>query len=336
MFSNNTSDSSPNSPGHLFEPITQTGLICIISSLFVIMIAGISGNLLILLSITRNACLQTPTYALVANLAVLDILNSAVVVPSMIISIIYGSLRKPVPCNIFGPSVYFMSIASLQTMTFISIDRYVAVTDPLKYHLKMTKNVVALILSWTWLLPIIACYVMPFAAELATFYYNDALLLCLAFLRDLRIIIPVSLSSAVIPFAVMLFCYLRIFLIARAHIRKLNAQIPAQLNNNQAPRKSAIKAAKVLLIVTGAFFLCFIPVLLVAACFSFNNGVCTFFPIAYQRACMTLSRLNCLINPIIYGVFNRKMREAFRKLVCQNCSTMPRALAVPSSTEIHP
>ncbi|XP_072017439.1 uncharacterized protein [Amphiura filiformis] len=117
------------------------------------MITGVFGNLLILLSIARNACLQTPTYALVANLAVLDILNSAVVVLSMIISFIYGSLRKPVP--------------------------------------------------------------------------------------------------------------------------------------------------------------------------------------SYQRACMTLSRLNCLINPIIYGVFNRKMREAFRKLVCPNCSTKPRATDVPSSTEIH-
>ncbi|XP_072017440.1 trace amine-associated receptor 1-like [Amphiura filiformis] len=214
-------------------------------------------------------------------------------------------------------------------MTFISIDRYVAVTAPLKYHLKMTKNIVALILSWTWLLPIITCYIMPFADGMNSFYYNDTFLLCSPFLGDLRIIVPVSLSSAVIPsFPVMLFCYLRIFLIARAHIQNLNAQIPAQLNNNQAARKSEIKAAKVLLIVTGAFLLCFIPALLVAACFLLNNGVCTSFPIAYQRACMTLGRLNCLINPIIYGVFNRGMREAFRKLV--NFSILPRALVVPS------
>nr|XP_046148623.1 trace amine-associated receptor 7h-like [Oncorhynchus gorbuscha] len=108
-------------------------------------------NLLVIISISHFKQLHTQTNLLILSLAVSDLLVGLIVIPVMIVAIIE-------PCWGFG--AYFCAFLlyisclctslSLGSLVLISIDRYVAVCDPLLYHSKITITRIMCCISITW------------------------------------------------------------------------------------------------------------------------------------------------------------------------------------------
>ncbi|XP_028971375.1 trace amine-associated receptor 6-like [Esox lucius] len=119
-------------------------------------------NLLVIISISLFKQLHTPTNLLILSLAVSDLLVGLIVIPSMTVAIME-------PCWILGNyfctlllyTTFLCESSSLGNLVLISIDRYVAVCDPLMYHLKITTkriNCSSIILSF---LPLINSFINP-------------------------------------------------------------------------------------------------------------------------------------------------------------------------------
>ena len=96
-------------------------------------------NILVVISIFHFKQLHTPTNLLILSLAVADLLVGLIVIP-------VGTVAVMESCWFYGK--YFCVISlyinylclslSMGNLILISIDRYVAVCDPLKYHSKIT------------------------------------------------------------------------------------------------------------------------------------------------------------------------------------------------------
>ncbi|CDQ84981.1 unnamed protein product [Oncorhynchus mykiss] len=238
-------------------------------------------NLLVIISISHFKQLHTTTNLLILSLAVSDLLVGLIVIPVMTVAIME-------PCWGFGEyfCVFHAYIAclctslSLGNLVLISVDRYVAVCDPLLYHSKITTTRITRCISITW-----GCCIIYRAANVQYFVNVQVPSRCLKECTTVEESVWVNITDLVItmvvPCSVIITLYIKIFVVARSQARKAN--------------KSERKAAKTLAIVVFNYLICWIPSLFVFFFFSvlIDNLLSYFIHF--------LSFVNSLINPIIYA-----------------------------------
>ncbi|XP_062992700.1 olfactory receptor 5V1-like [Elgaria multicarinata webbii] len=110
------------------------------------------GNLLIIFLIFLEPNLQTPMYFFLGNLSLLDICQTTTTIPQIIAYLISGrNTISDARCKI----QLFFFVFSLGTETILlavmAYDRYVAICNPLRYHVVMNKKKCAQLVSASWL-----------------------------------------------------------------------------------------------------------------------------------------------------------------------------------------
>uniref|UniRef100_A0AAR2IJF5 G-protein coupled receptors family 1 profile domain-containing protein n=1 Tax=Pygocentrus nattereri TaxID=42514 RepID=A0AAR2IJF5_PYGNA len=112
-------------------------------------------NLLVIISISHFKQLHTPTNLLILSLAVADLLVGMFVMPVNIMQLIDSCWYLGEMACTVSLVVSFMSASgSLCSLVLIAVDRYIAVTDPLLYSMKITvcKTVLLIIIGWSFVL----------------------------------------------------------------------------------------------------------------------------------------------------------------------------------------
>ncbi|XP_021567545.1 olfactory receptor 1F12-like [Carlito syrichta] len=126
----------------------------LIFGLFLAMyLVGAAGNLLIILAIGSASHLHTPMYLFLSNLSLVDFCFISATVPKMLVniqtqtqSISYGAcLGQIYFCILFANMDNFL-------LTAMAYDRYVAICHPLHYSSKMSLRVCALTLGSSWVI----------------------------------------------------------------------------------------------------------------------------------------------------------------------------------------
>ncbi|XP_033001405.1 trace amine-associated receptor 1 [Lacerta agilis] len=285
-----------------------------------VILATLAGNLTVIISISHFKQLHTPTNFLILSMATVDLLLGFLVMP-------YSMVRSVENCWYFGE--FFckihtsiditLSTASIFHLSFISIDRYYAVCDPLRYKAKISTGVVLIMIFVSWVFPATFGFGMVFlklnmiGAEETFYKLIYCVGGCFVFFNETSGVVA-SVVSFYIPGFVMLCVYGKIYTIAKRQARSIKAaanQIQIRFEHHISHSRER-KAAKTLGTVVGVFLICWFPFFFCTATDPFMNYA---IPPILIDALVWFGYLNSTFNPIVYAYFYLWFRRALKMIV---------------------
>uniref|UniRef100_A0A7N8WSX9 G-protein coupled receptors family 1 profile domain-containing protein n=1 Tax=Mastacembelus armatus TaxID=205130 RepID=A0A7N8WSX9_9TELE len=270
-------------------------------------VVTVCGNLLVIISITYFKQLHTVTNSLVLSLAVADLLVGVLVFPlSMMFNVSSCLYHDSLFCKIRTSFDVTLSTASILNLCCISIDRYYAVCQPLKYRTKINVHVVVVMIFGTWTVSVVVA-VGFLVAGLKQERCEDT---CIISVLLADILGPVF--SFYLPMIVMLCIYLKIFLVAQKQARSIQNTTCQSLKSRATVSKMERKATKTLATVMGVFLMCWTPFFL---CFAFQLLGHLPVPFAVYETLNWLALSNSTLNPFIYAFFYSWFRAAFKMII---------------------
>ncbi|XP_028321328.1 trace amine-associated receptor 6-like [Gouania willdenowi] len=270
-----------------------------------ISVLTVTLNLLVIISISHFKKLHTPTNFLLLSLAVSDFSVGFVIV--FLIFLIDGCWFLGADWCVFYVALSLVSTAaSVGTVVLISVDRYVAVCDPMHYQTKVTANRAKICIVLCWLCSTVFHTVMLKDNIEHPGGFDSCAGGCTIYLPPLAGVIDL-IFSFIIPISVIVILYVRVFMVAVSQARAMRSHVTAvTLQSSQKVNRSELKAARALGVVVVVFLIFLTPSFIVTLLAGFAAmSVSTFF------AVLCLYYFNSLLNPVIYAF----MYPWFRKCV---------------------
>ena len=288
--------------------------------------SAVAANALIMVTILRTPSLRSPTFYFLFGLAVSDFGVGVLTQPLYIVYKIAGLYANSNLNCAAGISFVLVSNqlsgVSFLTMTLISMDRFLALYLHLRYKELLTLHRVKISLVSTWIL---------------TAFAN------IAWISSLRAYYLIASTGFALFLTTTLFTYVTIFCTVRRHRQKIKRQGFAvshrslarlqdnssqdnpsskETANHEKSRDAAgyKKSVKNMFLVYFVFLLCVLPLMFVLLVSSFL-GRNTAVEIAFNFA-MTLVFINSTMNPFLYCILMRNLREEVWKTLV----SMPRCL----------
>ncbi|XP_049757194.1 trace amine-associated receptor 8 [Elephas maximus indicus] len=278
------------------------------------------GNLLVMTSVQHFKQLHSPTNFLIASLACADFLVEVTVMP-------FSMVRSVESCWYFGAQFCTLHsccdvafcYSSVFHLCFISIDRYIAVTDPLVYPTKFTVSVSGICVGISWILPIVYSG--------AVFYtgVNDdgmeELVSALNCIDGCQIAVNqdwvlVDFLLFFIPTLVMIILYSKIFLIAKQQAIKIETTSSKAESSSESYKarvaKRERKAAKTLGVTVVTFMISWLPYTIDTLIDAFMSFIT---PAYIYEICCWGAYYNSAMNPLIYALFYPWFRKAIKLIL---------------------
>ena len=256
----------------------------------------IAGNVLVLAAVWRNPSLRTPSIILLCSLAVSDLFVGFLVLPARIANarvILSGSSSNSRLSQAFLVLTIQLCCVSLETMTSISVDRYLALHYHMRYPNMMTSRHATCVAATIW------C--KNFILSLLSIWKKTTILLVAV------VFIAFSLFISSIT-------YTAIYRIVRHHQHQIHAQQQAvqSMNVEQNRKLQAKKRALNTFIYYICMLICYFP-----------SAVSTLIAETYEQHWnmiirwyfYTIMYMNSAINPFLYIWRNREIRRAVVKIV---------------------
>ncbi|XP_074844851.1 trace amine-associated receptor 1 [Carettochelys insculpta] len=287
-----------------------------------IILATLVGNLIVIISIVHFKQLHTPTNFLILSMSIVDFLLGCFIMPySMVRSVEHCWYFGKFFCKIHTSTDIMLSTASIFHLSFISVDRYYAVCDPLRYKSKINTYIIVIMIVVSWTVPAIFAFGMIFlelnlkgAEEI---FYNHIYCVggCFVFFSGVSGVVA-SMISFYIPGFVMLCIYRKIYAIAKKQARSIKDAISqTQIRfdmKRHISRSRERKAAKTLGIVMGVFLICWSPFFFCTVTDPFMSYAT---PPVLIDAVMWFGYLNSMCNPLVYAFFYMWFRRALKLIL---------------------
>ncbi|XP_026892193.1 olfactory receptor 4D5 isoform X2 [Acinonyx jubatus] len=199
----------------------------------VVYLMTVAGNLLIVAIVTCDSRLHTTMYFLLGNLSFLDLCYSSITAPRMLFDLLSDN-----PIISFGSCLtqlfffHFIGGIKIFLLTVMAYDRYVAISQPLRYMLVMNRTVCGLLMVASWVGGFIHSIVqigltiqLPFCGpdKLDNFYCDVPQLIKLActdtFVLELLMVSNNGLVT-LMCFLVLLGSYTALLVMLRGHSRE--------------------------------------------------------------------------------------------------------------------
>ncbi|XP_078370663.1 histamine H2 receptor-like [Oculina patagonica] len=296
----------------------ETWLIAVeFTSASMVVTVALIGNMLLCAAIYRFRALRTIQNYYIVALAISDLLSTLLCVSLALVVGILG--RWPFGdtiCQTQGSLTYYFASFSLLNMTLIAVNRYVKMVRSVNIYQRIyTKNNV--------LLSIVVCgifsgvFIIPYVWQ--KFCFHPGIMACFpckgeSKKEQARLIGPYSVFIAV-TFPVVFFSYYKVFRKVRNHFAQI---ADSTLHENiQKSFAEEAKITKILFAVLVAFLICWIPGFTIEF-LGILQGEYTLKRQVYLILSFT-GAANAAINPMIYGLTQKRFRQAYKKvLTCDN------------------
>lgn len=295
--------------------------ISLYSLMILIILTTLVGNLIVIISISHFKQLHTPTNWLIHSMAIVDFMLGCLVMPySMVRSVEHCWHYGEVFCKIHTSIDIMLSSASIFHLSFISIDRYYAVCDPLRYKVKIKRSVIFMMIFVSWSVPALFAFGMIFlelnfkGSEEMYYKHIHCKGSCSVFFSKTSGVLA-FMTSFYIPASVMVCIYYRIYFIAKGHAQLIDdtSQFHISLEEtNGISRRRERKAAKTLGIVMGVFLICWCPFFVCTVMDPFLDYT---IPPALNDTLIWFGYLNSTFNPMVYAFFYPWFRRALKMIL---------------------
>ncbi|XP_036049294.1 olfactory receptor 7G2-like [Onychomys torridus] len=270
------------------------------------------GNLLIILTISSDSHLHTPMYFLLSNLSLADICISSTTVPKMLLNIQAQDQRISYT-GCLTQACFVLVFAGLENclLAAMAYDRYVAICHPLRYTVIMNSHLCTLLILVSLIISVVNALLLSLMVLRLTFCTD---LEIPHFFCELSQIIKLACSDTLINkiliyTAALLFGGIPFFGIFLSYIEIVSTVL--KIPSGQGRYK--------------AFSTCGSHLSVVSLFYGTGLGV-------YISSAVTESPRNSavvsvmyftvtqMLNPFIYSLRNRDMKEALRKLTVRMAS----------------
>ncbi|XP_073838743.1 G protein-coupled receptor family protein rhodopsin 7 isoform X2 [Musca autumnalis] len=296
-----------------FDPPSETYYRTMAILYMVIFFVGTFGNGLVIFMFFKCKSLRTSPYMLVLNLAISDF----IIVFKCPLAALNNYMNGPVlgdwGCRMYGFIGGLSGTASIGMLTFIALDRYSVVVNPLNANrINYQTQYYAFSVTFVWIYALIFSSMPMFDIGMSRYVPEGYFTTCSFDYLDTsmraRVFMFVFFVCAwLIPLSVICYCYF--------HILKVVFTARDTLPTNKNKQKIEMRLAIVVLLVILLWFVAWTPYSIVAICGIFEQeeyltptraGIPAIF-------CKTAS---CL-NPFLYTISHKRFRQELLKLFCK-------------------
>ena len=255
--------------------------------------------------------LHTPTNILLLSLAVSDFLVGLLLMPVEFLLKTSCWFLGDLMCSLSKYVSFIITSASVGVMVLISVDRYIAICDPLHYTSRITVNRVKLCVSLCWLCAVSYCNLFVKDDLTQPGRYKSCYGACVVVIDFIAGAVDLVLNF-IVPVTVIIVLYLRVFAVAVSQARTMRSHIAAvtlRLSVAQTANKSELKAARTLGVLVVVFLMCFCPLY---CSFLIDEN---FAQSSYELFLLFLLYFNSCLNPVIYALFYSWFRKAVKLIL---------------------
>ena len=151
-----------------------------------------------------------------------------------------------------------------------------------------------------------------------------------------------GLFAFIIPTVVLIYCYVKIFKVARRQVELIKrTTVHMQTNENRSVKPSQdidaseSKALKTVLLVLGAFIFAWLPYTVISLGKLATRGSWD-VSATWSNAALTITLLNGCVNPFIYAVKDSRLRKGLNKLRSRVFMTSPDVLSSTQAASVGP
>lgn len=282
--------------------------------LTLIMIMAIIGNTIVLTATWKERYLHQPSKYFIACLALADLLVGVLSCPLSLYQQFSPGGMSSVLCRFFVWIDAAVETASIYTLAIISFDRYLKISKPFTYNLLMTSSKSLIVICVVWLLATVWATLGMFPYAGGRGVHIDPIKQCV---NDNMIYYTATAAfSFFFPTLVTLAMYVAVLCIAHKRRRILQNGYMGHINKFRSRRATFyedLKNIRMLAVVMGTFIVCW---------GSFFTFMVLFYHYPWFHIrnelvvviILMLPWFNSICNPIIYTCFDRKYREAFKRL----------------------
>ncbi|XP_041481984.1 probable G-protein coupled receptor 21 [Lytechinus variegatus] len=213
-------------------------------------------------------------------------------------------------CAITGYTLAVAVGVSIIGLACLSIDRYIAITRPLKYFTILTKTRARIIVIAVWLIS--AGIFLPSMFGWGTFHYNDHSYECSLHWEENVAFSFFIIAVLVVPALVIsTFCYVHILKVSFVQTQQIErtGMMFKSPNQRESTRSSYERLlAKIFLVIISAFYVTWLPFVVTK---TLRGLVDIHIPPAAMFFFSWLGIVNSFLNCIVYSIGHQSFRDGF-------------------------